>query len=452
MAQSYSFFHGIPVDIPDTYCIEQTVNHDYSSYYTRCIASHANDASTDVDCHPLYDITVSENDFASSTPSPYCNCGDANCSVNSMSSIQKEQITRTLDFHDYFPDLFLNDVPLYYTISDIYNVFNSLCNDIVLTIIIVPGATSNKFVVKFHSFNISRDTYDKTICMRWAFYKGLSYDDDDTRKGKWFELDNVCPFDSNKWSEQLRFGVEYHYPLNSYASLFNDQRTVHLFNYLKQMNFERILTDDAFDFICKNNERIAEESNEVYDTYLNADSQFDVAHACAKNILEDGEIDESYLYHDISEGSSVSSSLNNEYHDINSYKNYIHDIINNVANDEIITNKYNIVHHPVHPVHPAALDSDKEDAEYYEQLYAEEQRNGAGGESSLGTYDDDYYDVTKQDDSDSDDDDDNMYECCEISNGIWHRRICDPDEDRDELYRKINNATNMHERVNAFWN
>jgi hypothetical protein len=416
MAQSYSFFKGIPSCIDETNCIEQPI------------------CSSDVE-------VVNKTQ--------YCKCGNDDCIVNSMSSIQQEQIRRTRDFDNYFPDLFLNDVPSYYTIADIYNMFNRLGDDIAVGITIVPGLTSNKFVVKFDGFHIHQDTYEKTICVRWSLYKNWSSEDPGI-EGKWFELNNVSVFDSNLWNMEPRFGVEYHYQKNAYSTLYQDERTMHLCQYLKNTHFSSILTNDAANLIDQENRRIDQETSEIYNQYF---SNTAAADADVYG-LEDGEIDESHLYNDYDDEHSV---------DENYYHNYIYNIIEDAANvsiDEYVTEPENanvsidkFVTEPETDIASSSCSTaadvtipcENDDDDINEYMLA-----GHNDEN-----DDDYY----EDEDDEDDnrnnnnhDDDGLYEYCEISNGIWHRRLRYENEDPDELHYRINNATNPQERAEAFWN
>jgi hypothetical protein len=362
-----------------------------------------------------------------------------------MSSIQQEQIDRTTDFDYYFPDLFLNDVPSYYTIADIYNMFNRLGDDIVVGITIVPGLTSNKFVVKFDGFRIHKDTYEKTICVRWSLYKNWSSEDPGI-EGKWFELNNVSVFDSNLWNMEPRFGVEYHYEKNAYSTLCQDERTIHLCQYLKNTHFSSILTNDAANLIDQENRRIDEETNEIYNQYFSNTTTTDAAAAAADDMngLEDGEIDESHLYNDYDDEYSV---------DENYYHNYIYNIIEDAANvsvDNFVTEPDTEIAFSCSAA--AATMPCENDDDINEYMLA-------------GHYEDDdeYYHEDDEDDKDNnnnnnnindedDDDDDGLYEYCEISNGIWHRRLRYENEDPDELHYRINNATNPQGRAEAFWN
>jgi hypothetical protein len=51
-----------------------------------------------------------------------------------------------------------------------------------------------------------------------------------------------------------------------------------------------------------------------------------------------------------------------------------------------------------------------------------------------------------------DSDEEGIYEYCEITKGVWHRRLREENEDPDELHRRIKNAETAEKRAQAFWN
>jgi hypothetical protein len=117
-------------------------------------------------------------------------------------------------FDGFFPSLFLKRVPLKYTVDDVNDIFNAIGDNIVNIIAVIPGTEYNHFIIKFHEFNISPETYEKTLCLRWAIYKNprASAKMDD------FENVEVYKFDQEIWdaSPQDEDSVyEFYYPYYS---------------------------------------------------------------------------------------------------------------------------------------------------------------------------------------------------------------------------------------------
>jgi hypothetical protein len=333
-----------------------------------------------------------------------------------MSNIQQMQIQRIRDFDVFFPDLFLNNVPKHYSVPDVYSSFNHLGDGIVSKIIIVPGGQYNQFVVKFHSFNIPQHTYDRTICMRWPFYTYSLSSEPDTSYG-WLEFENVSVFNSNKWHSQEQYGVEHDYSLyDEHSILQRDPRSVHLHKYLKETHFSCTLTDDAIDFLIQENMRIERDANGLHE-YLSGNS--DAAADAAPAELEDGEIDEG----------------------ISAYHNYYNNYIYKIAEDTLINDESS-----------AATVADEAPTEF---AVVDDNRNICIANEDLYSIDSDSNDdddeCHPQEDNDTEDDN-TIYEYCEITNGVWHRRAREDYEDPDELHYRINNATNPHDRADAFWN
>ena len=213
-----------------------------------------------------------ENDYESSMPfiSPKCACNNPDCRIKQMSSIGIEALHRSFEFSEYFPDLLLKEVPMCYSVSDIYNIFNKYGDKIVANITIVPGATYNTIVVNFN-ITIPQDTYAKLLCMRFELYKN---------PGKVVslpEIDNVsiCVFDETIWNSQLRFGLDYNFPLYDPFQhvLHNDPRTIHLYNYMSQLNPSHILTNDAMDILNKHQQKLEDDAIAIYrDLYPNREN------------------------------------------------------------------------------------------------------------------------------------------------------------------------------------
>jgi hypothetical protein len=406
MAQSYSFFQGIPANIPETDCIE----------IASTIAADVGMHDIHMDTSSYYGIDDVDDDAFGTTPEPYCKCGNAYCSVNSMSSVQKLQIQRTRDFHEFFPDLFLDNVHPQYSVPDIYNSFESLGNNIVSSIIIVPCAQFNQFVVKFNTFNIPKDTYDRTICTRLPFYIDSLSGEPDTRR-RWFEFVNVAVFNPVQWYAEERFGVEHQYSIHDHSILYNDPRTVHLYQYLKNTHFSCRLSDDTVHLLTEENARA--EQDAIYDIhgYLSG-KDYTNADAAAAAELEDGEIDESHLYEN---NDYVLNYLNNNvfYHDTSLDHNYVNDYIYGIAENTTHNHPQglSIIENVVNT--PSLISSDISECDDYaldEDLYSSEDEE-------------DDHECYPQDDSDEED-----Y------------------EDPDELHYRINNTTNPHDRAHAFWN
>jgi len=421
MAQSYSFFQGIPAEIPETDCIEIVF--------------------VDEDNDSIIEETASNGiyykyGFGTTTIEPYCKCGNIRCVVNSMPETQHLRITRTLDFCRYFPDLFLNDVPKHYSLPDVYNSINHLGDDIISNIIIVPGGQYNQFVVKFHSLHIPQHTYDRTICMRWEFYLD-SLSSEPGLSCKWLDFENVSVFSETKWRSQERFGVEHHYSRDdSYSILQRDSRCVQLHQYLKDTHHSCSLTDDALDFLIEENKRMENE-------FMTANSW---VHDASYE-LEDGEVDESHLY--IENDKQLHLSV------YDNYSNYIYKFaeedpaaaaaaaedysnlpVQTIADFDILDNTSNIC------IAEDGIIIENED------LYSmDDNTNPHEHQDEHEEEEDDDY---PQEESDSEDD--TLYEYCEISKGVWHRRPREDYEDPDELHYRINNATNSRDRAKEFWN
>lgn len=141
-----------------------------------------------------------------------CKCRNPECAVKQMSRIQLDQIEHDYSFSKFFPDLFLKRVSLHYRLSDIYDIFNHDGNKIVYTITCIPRPRFTHYIVKFHSFKIPQESYDKFLCARWAIYKNPDI------PAKIYELcgSEVYKFDDKLWNasphpEDSVF--EYHYPL-----------------------------------------------------------------------------------------------------------------------------------------------------------------------------------------------------------------------------------------------
>jgi hypothetical protein len=429
MAQSYSFFQGIPAEIPETDCLEIVfVDEDNDSI----IEENASNG--------IYD----DDSFCTTTKEPYCKCGKAKCVVNSMPQIQHLRIMRDLDFSRYFPDLFLNDVPKHYSLPDVYSSINHLGDGIVSNITIVPGGQYNQFVVKFDSFHIPQHTYDRTICMRWEFYLD-SLSREPGRSCKWLEFKNVSVFNETKWRSQERFGVEHYYSRDKSYSLFQgDPRCVQLHKYLKDTHYSCGLTDDAVDFLIEENNRMENEFEkkafEMHD-FITANSWA----PDASYELEDGEVHESHLY------------IENDKHlDLSAYDNYSNNYIYKFAEEDPAAAAEDYSNLPVQTIADFdTLDNTSniciaEDGIIIENedLYSmDDNTNPHEHQDEHEEEDDDDY---PQKESDSEDD--TQYEYCEISKGVWHRRPREDYEDPDELHYRINNATNPRDRAKEFWN
>ena len=415
MAESYSFFQCIPSNIPETDRLEII----YVDEDTDCL---------DTDSTTVYEIQDNNMD------EKYCKCGDVFCSVNAMSSVQQLQMQRFRDFDNFFPDLFLDEVPLHYKVPDIYNIFNKVGNGIVASIIFVPGEFYNKAVVKFHTYTIPQHTYEQTICMRWELFKDSLSGECGSEKTRWFELDNVYLFNSAKWDAQKRFGLEYIYSLNDYSALRDDPRSIHLYKYLKDMHFAYNLTEDAIDLISEDILRMDQYEFDFNQSLIyKSDDDTNVAVVAE---LEDGEVDESVYNSCFYNNDNI--SVDDLY-----YNNYIYK-----SNEE--SSPTVVVDTEVSPTILSVIsDIDTLHSRNNPSIHDETRSIIDADLYSTGEDDDNYSDYPHED---SDDEDEHMYEYCEISEGVLHRRMRDPYEDPDELHFRINNATNPIDRARAFWN
>ena len=229
-----------------------------------------------------------------------CKCNNPYCELKYVPSVLADKIVRDRDFADYFPDLFIENVPKEYTIADFHSIFNVYGTNALSTITIVPGNDSNIVIVCFNAWNISYEMYKKTLCLRWKFYSktGMPGKHMDIRRASIYE------FDETLWKSVPRFGVVYDYSAYWQNNLLSDPRAVHLHEYLLQEPYIKRLTEDAAVLVnddCEYyEEKFAEfteaEEFAMYDALEDAireefeNEEYDKLYSIP---LEEGEIDES---------------------------------------------------------------------------------------------------------------------------------------------------------------
>lgn len=242
-------------------------------------------------------------------PKLSCKCFNPLCELKYMASILSEKIVRERNFAEYFPDLFLNNVPKHYSISQLHSIFSNYGKDSVVSITIVPEKNTNLVVVRFNEWNISDEVYGTTLCMRWNFYN---------KTGIPGKIDEICnadiyEFDEIVWKSAPRFGVIYDYSAVCFEEFIKDSRSVYLYNYLICEPYVKMLTEDAelmvnksqidyyekkFIEYAQNNEM---EYYKMIETMRDEEIENEEYNQLYNIPLEDGEIDESGGDNDIDE-------------------------------------------------------------------------------------------------------------------------------------------------------
>ena len=157
---------------------------------------------------------VFDTSYNSDSQMLVCKCGNPKCSVNQMSPDEISQIENDYSFAGFFPSLFLKRVPLEYTVDDVNDIFNAIGDNIVNIIAVIPGTEYNHFIIKFHEFNISQESYEKTLCLHWAIYKNPRA----SAKMDHFENVEIYKFDQEIWDASPHDETsvyEFYYPYYS---------------------------------------------------------------------------------------------------------------------------------------------------------------------------------------------------------------------------------------------
>lgn len=362
-----------------------------------------------------------------------CKCLHPLCDMHHFTNFECTRMDRDLAFKSYFPDLFLNNVPKEYSIEHIHSIFSQYGGEGVLhQIIIVPEEDSNIVVVKFNEWNISNETYERTRCMRWNFYKNTGTG----TPGKIIDIHyaDVHPFDEFIWKTVPRFGVEYNYSLIAHDCFLSDPRGIYLYEYLNREPYVRVFTDDAIcladdsdleDYYQDDFLKYVDSERKRHEEYL-LDSDNEVTNPDVDSTMEeiifrqqledDAEYDELYRDCELEDGEIDESEESDEVSNIDSVEEELLDLSEDDEDDQddCINTSY-------------GCESDA--IMYYEDGLAE---------------------VENQEEIDDYDDENQIYEYCEIG-GVMHRRLREENEDPDELHRRISSAKNIEDRAIAFW-
>lgn len=399
---------------------------------------------------------------------PLCKCGHENCTLNAMSTFQRESILREYNFCEYFPDLLLKDVPLHYSVSVIYNIFNRYGNEIVTSITIVPGPYSNHFVVKF-KYHIRTHTHERLLCVRWALYNNPSAD------CRLFDIENgggICVFNPSEWASKPRFGLEYKYTTHPEHDelLYNDPRTVHLYNYMKHHEVSPVVTNDVALLFSDYDKKVEEQEmaldeqdnleflcSQVYNNnappklvsdeiFLNDCSDWRLASDIELLVLPDETNDDEIEIPD--------DKLEEYFNNYSSWEDAVNTPLPLDSNTPTYTSlRMNTHYDLVHEISDDEDDVDDEDDNsstytYYSDNYDEYQPG-----SIADDYDEDVTPIpsTTEADCDDDDEDESNYEYCEIMKGIWHKRPRNENEDPDKLHTRLSNAKSPLDKIDIFW-
>ena len=350
-----------------------------------------------------------------------CTCNNKFCELRDEINYEESNcvlldiIERNLDFAQYFPDLFIDNVPKEYTIGHFHSIFSVYGDDSLRQITIVPEENTNIVVVKFTPWKVKREMYVSLICMRWNFYnkRGIPAEHKEIANASIYE------FDETLWNSFPRFGVDHVYSMFLYEDLKTDPRTTHLYEYLRKEPYTTVLTSDSRHIV---DEKYAEYYEGAFEEYLDELKKEQEDYDDMKRQEEEDLMRQYYEYKEDCE-------YYGRVQEMEEYENLF---------------KLQLLEEGEIDESTSALGETEENCDYdYEE---ECQPNDAAAKR-----------IALKKREEEEDEDHQMYHYCEIG-GVQRRRLKNNasdcgghEEDPDDLYYRINNAKGVANKEREFW-
>jgi len=382
---------------------------------TRMSTSTEQIFSTNVYDYEMMDESQNTTKLCCTCNNKFCELKDETNGVLPDKCVLFDKIERDLDFAQYFPDLFIENVPKEYTIGHFHSIFSVYGDDALRQITIVPEENTNIVVVRFTPWKVKREMYESMICMRWNFYNKTGI----PAEHKEIANASIYEFDETLWNSFPRFGVDHVYSMYSYQGLKADPRARHLYEYLSKEPYTTILTSDSRYIV---DEKYAEYYEDKFAEYL-ADMK-----------RQEEEYDDMKMQEE--------EELRRQYYEYKEECDYYGHLQEMEEYEKLF--KLQLLEEGEIDESTSALGESEENCDYdYEE---ECQPNDAVKRKAL-----------KKREEEEEDEDPQMYHYYEIG-GVQRRRLKNNasdcgghEEDPDDLYYRINNAKGVANKEREFW-